>query len=222
MTQPSENLEHLRISREARDSATCYLGGLPLELRPRSLGIGRPRDELGPEQPARTRRTIEAMKSRIAARASGTAGARHPTTVAAGSVDHGVLGSREMRNLEREIHQLVASFVDGVNSVARQAVIASFGIESRPQRARVRHSRSAEGDRSTTGIEKLGERFRVYVAANPGLRIEQIGPAIGASSRDLTYPVRKLVQAGAITKKGNLRATRYFARAARGRRRRSR
>jgi hypothetical protein len=125
-----------------------------------------------------------------------------------------------MRNLEREIHQLVASFVDGVNAIARQAVVASFRPERRPPRREDEAKRKT--DRSAAGLENLAERFRAYVAANPGQRIEQIGPAIGARSRDLTYPVRKLVEAGVITKKGRVRATRYFTRPGRGAARSSR
>ncbi len=49
-----------------------------------------------------------------------------------------------------------------------------------------------------------------FVAANPGLRIEQINRQMGTATRDLTLPIRKLVVSGAIVTKGAKRSTTYF------------
>jgi hypothetical protein len=49
-----------------------------------------------------------------------------------------------------------------------------------------------------------------FVARKPGLRIEQINRELGASTKELMLPVRKLIAAGAINTKGAKRATQYF------------
>ncbi len=49
-----------------------------------------------------------------------------------------------------------------------------------------------------------------FVAAQPGLRIEQINKELGTSTRDLALPIRKLIADGAIRTEGAKRSTKYF------------
>jgi hypothetical protein len=118
-----------------------------------------------------------------------------------------------MRSLERDIQRLIESFVDGVHSIVRESVLGSLDLlgqataASRTPRAR---STGADSGRGTPRVSKVGERFRAFVAAHPGVRIEEINAKLGTSSSDLRYPIRKLVESGVIVKRGQARATRYY------------
>ena len=64
--------------------------------------------------------------------------------------------------------------------------------------------------RSPTEIAKLTEDLLAAVTAKPGLRMEHLGKALGASTAELQIPVARLVEAKKITRKGEKRATTYF------------
>lgn len=51
----------------------------------------------------------------------------------------------------------------------------------------------------------------MFVAKNPGLRIEQINKQLGTTTKELALPIRKLVASGAVKTKGKRRSTSYFA-----------
>jgi hypothetical protein len=59
-------------------------------------------------------------------------------------------------------------------------------------------------------LVKLTERLGEYIRANPGQRIETIGKALSAPTKDLTLPVKKLLAAKKIRSEGLKRATEYF------------
>ncbi len=48
------------------------------------------------------------------------------------------------------------------------------------------------------------------IQANPGLRVEQIGRTLGAATKDLTLPLKKLLSQRMVRSEGQRRATRYF------------
>jgi hypothetical protein len=83
------------------------------------------------------------------------------------------------------------------------ALAASFGRVGRP-----RGGRGAK--RTSADLEALSERFASFVAANPGLRIEQINKQLGTTTKDLALPIRKLISEGQIKAKGQKRSTTYF------------
>ena len=60
-------------------------------------------------------------------------------------------------------------------------------------------------------LQALTDKLGDYIKKNPGLRIEQIGKALGTPTKDLALPVKKLVAAKKISTKGQKRATTYFA-----------
>jgi hypothetical protein len=60
-------------------------------------------------------------------------------------------------------------------------------------------------------LAKLTERLGDYIKAHPGLRMEVIGKALGAPTKDLNLPVKKLLAAKKIRTEGEKRATEYFA-----------
>ena len=48
-----------------------------------------------------------------------------------------------------------------------------------------------------------------YIAKHPGQRIEQIGAAMGVSTKSLVLPSKKLIASKAVFTRGNKRATTY-------------
>jgi len=59
-------------------------------------------------------------------------------------------------------------------------------------------------------LAKLTERLGEYIKAHPGLRMENIGKALGAPTRELNLPIKKLLAAKKIRSEGHKRATEYF------------
>jgi hypothetical protein len=68
------------------------------------------------------------------------------------------------------------------------------------------------GKRTSEEIEVLSGRLYDFIKANPGQRTEQIGTALGLTTRELVLPMRKLIRDGQLKTKGQKRATTYFPR----------
>lgn len=59
-------------------------------------------------------------------------------------------------------------------------------------------------------IVAITSKLAAHIAKNPGQRIEEIGKALGTPTKDLTLPVKKLIETKQIKTKGQRRATTYF------------
>lgn len=70
--------------------------------------------------------------------------------------------------------------------------------------------RKAGQKRSPDEIVKTTEKLLAYITKNSGQRIEEIAKGVGNSTKELTLPVKKLLNEKKITAKGEKRATRYF------------
>ncbi len=70
--------------------------------------------------------------------------------------------------------------------------------------------RPRNAKRRQDDIDELSSQFLSFVAANPGLRVEQINKQMGSTTRDLALPIRRLVAAGDVVVKGEKRSTTYF------------
>lgn len=55
---------------------------------------------------------------------------------------------------------------------------------------------SSGGRRTTDDLEATADAVLAHVQANPGARMEQIGKAVGAATKDLRRPVQMLTVAG--------------------------
>jgi hypothetical protein len=64
--------------------------------------------------------------------------------------------------------------------------------------------------RTEDDLAQISADLLAYVADNPGRRMEQISKAMGASTKELQLPVRKLVAEKKLKTKGQKRATEYF------------
>ncbi|MEM7448923.1 MAG: hypothetical protein AAF355_11850 [Myxococcota bacterium] len=68
------------------------------------------------------------------------------------------------------------------------------------------------GRRSADELAALQNQIVGYLRDNPGQRVEEIASGIEVPSRDLKRPIAKLLEDGALRKKGEKRATRYTVR----------
>lgn len=70
--------------------------------------------------------------------------------------------------------------------------------------------RKAGQKRTPDEIQKTTEKLLGYITKNSGQRIEEIAKGVGSSTKELTLPIKKLLNDKKITAKGEKRATRYF------------
>jgi DNA-binding NtrC family response regulator len=70
--------------------------------------------------------------------------------------------------------------------------------------------RKAGQKRSPDEIAKTTDKLLGYITKNSGQRIEEIAKGVGSSTKELTLPIKKLLNDKKITAKGEKRATRYF------------
>ena len=130
-----------------------------------------------------------------------------------------------MSDFQNEMNRVVQGFVAQITELARRAAIdtleSAFGGRASRGGApvaalagsvgRVGRPRGGRGaKRSSADLEALSDRFASFVAANPGLRIEQINKQLGTTTKDLALPIRKLISEGMVKAKGQKRSTTYF------------
>lgn len=134
-----------------------------------------------------------------------------------------------MRNFEQQISQRVRAFVDEITDLAReqamQALTAALHTGGRgaltARRAtngagRGRLASARDGRRSADQIDSACDALMTEITARPGQRVEQIGAALSARTKDLALPLRKLVKEKRVRTEGQRRATKYFPGAAAG------
>jgi hypothetical protein len=122
------------------------------------------------------------------------------------------------------IAQRVHVFVTEITELARQQALETLsaalaaGGRGRAVRGRngtsvrvARRGREQAGNRrSPEEIDRAAQALLSEIQANPGLRVEQIGRALGAATKDLSLPLKKLLSQRMVRSEGQRRATRYF------------
>lgn len=133
-----------------------------------------------------------------------------------------------MPNFEQMIAQRVHVFVAEIAELARQQAFEtlSSALASGQGRGRGRprknglplappgrggRGRDRSGNRrSPDEIDRASQSLLAEIQANPGLRVEQIGRTLGAATKELTLPLKKLLSQRVVRSEGQRRATRYF------------
>lgn len=94
---------------------------------------------------------------------------------------------------------------------AAPAKSAKAAPASKAAPARKASKERAPGEkRPPAELAKLTDKLGEYIKAHPGLRMEAIGKALGAPTRELNLPIKKLLAAKKIRSEGHKRATEYF------------
>lgn len=105
-----------------------------------------------------------------------------------------------MTDLQRKLDRLVQTFVDRVVAEASEAAMASIAVDTP----------AARGKRSRAELDDTRALLRAFLAAHPGLRIEQINRDLGSTTAELALPLKTLIAEGVVRTEGNRRATRYY------------
>jgi len=71
-------------------------------------------------------------------------------------------------------------------------------------------SRRKGAKRTAAEIANTITTLQAFINSKPGQRMEQIGAALSTATKDLTRPLQKLLDTGAVRREGAKRASRYF------------
>jgi len=140
-------------------------------------------------------------------------------------------------NLQAEIQSRIEAFVNDLSNLVKIAALESVaqalggdagaapkrrgpgrprGSAKRAAGAPSANGRRKRGKRSSSDVDATSQKVLSHVRAHPGQRIDEIGSALGASSKELRLPVQKLIGAKSLRTTGQRRGTRYFAGGGRG------
>ncbi len=89
---------------------------------------------------------------------------------------------------------------------AKAAPAAKAPVSKKPAAAK----RAPGAKRPPAELAKLTEKLGEYIKGHPGLRMENIGKAMGEPTKELNLPIKKLLAAKKIRSEGQKRATEYF------------
>jgi len=119
--------------------------------------------------------------------------------------------TKNIEELDTQIETLVREHIAACHRAAAAAVDRAFG--SAPKRAksgRRATPRAGSERRSAEEMAEVGERLYKAVVANPGECMMVLMKAVGASTRELREPMKRLKRAGRIRSVGQRREMRYF------------
>ena len=119
-------------------------------------------------------------------------------------------------DLAEGIERLVREYLSTIHITAQAAVKRAIaaGVPSNGV-AEVKHVRAPASSRPGTRrasdeIGTLSERFYEVLCRMPGETMTVLGPAVGATARELHRPMTLLKRAGRVRSVGTRHATRYF------------
>jgi len=120
-------------------------------------------------------------------------------------------------NIDNFVAELSAALREASYAAISQA-LGEAGSSTAPKTSLVRvprvakaPSRAKGAKRSPEQLEQLTRSLLAYIKKVPGQRIEHIGVALGATTKELALPAKKLISEKAVKTKGARRATTYFA-----------
>jgi len=119
---------------------------------------------------------------------------------------------------EGELRSLVDAFVSEISARVRQATLDSLrqAIEgsaapaSRRARVAAPATPGRRGRKPSAASVQAAADLEAHVRSHPGLRLEQIGAALGQDTQGLKGPAARLVRDGILRTEGRRRGTRYF------------
>ena len=133
-----------------------------------------------------------------------------------------------MASLDERIDRRVRAFVAELQSLIQQAAmqavrealdVGRFGRPRAPAPNGAAPRRRApsparlsgsKGRRSADQMDLVITRLEEAVRQNPGMRMEQIGATLHATTKTLARPMSKLLASSAVRKTGQKRGVKYF------------
>ncbi|HEY4103062.1 MAG TPA: DNA-binding protein [Polyangiaceae bacterium] len=101
-----------------------------------------------------------------------------------------------------------AAIADALGAGTSVRAVSAGGSKSSKAPKSARRAKGAK--RSPEELTALTQSLLAFVKRHPGQRIEQIAGSIGASTKDLALPAKKLIGEKKLSTKGQKRATTYF------------
>ena len=129
-------------------------------------------------------------------------------------------------DVNQEIRARIQSFVDELSELVKQATLESVqaALQGTGGQGSARRggrkaavlastARRAKGSKRTAAeLDALVATLLRHIQSNPGQRMEQLAASLSIPSKELTLPIKKLLQENRLRTKGQKRATAYFAR----------
>jgi hypothetical protein len=130
------------------------------------------------------------------------------------------------QDIESQLRPLVETFVSEISRRVRQATLEATldSLRQAIERGGIAPARRAGAARAVAAPGTPGRRGRkpsaasvkaaaelqAYVQGHAGLRLEEIGVALGQDTKGLKGPAARLVRDGILRTEGRRRGTRYF------------
>lgn len=123
-----------------------------------------------------------------------------------------------MSDIQQAINERIDEFVAQITELAKQAALETLesGLAGGARRGSDKvltggtRTRRKSGKRSPEEIQETAEELLNYIRENQGQRMEAIAKALGSTTKDLTLPIKKLLQQGLVRVEGQKRATSYY------------
>jgi hypothetical protein len=120
-----------------------------------------------------------------------------------------------MSDIQQAINERIDAFVADITELAKQAALETLagGLASGSRRGGEKGAprvRRKSGKRSPEEIAETADQLLTHIRENPGQRMEAIAKALDSTTKDLTLPIKKLLQQGHVRVEGQKRATSYY------------
>lgn len=124
-----------------------------------------------------------------------------------------------MSDIQQAINERIDAFVADITELAKKAALETLetGLSGGAPRvsaakglAGTTRGRRKGGKRSPDEIKEAATHLLDYIRDNPGQRMEAIAKAMGSTTKDLTLPIKKLLQQNMVRVEGQKRATSYY------------
>mgnify|MGYP001551406701 CR=1 FL=1 len=131
---------------------------------------------------------------------------------------------KPMFDVDKIIAARVQSFTEELSFLIRQAALqqisAAFGTSPVSKhrivavtafKAQKTSKSDARVRRSPEQLEAVSKAIAKFVSSKEGVRVEQISAALQLPTKELSGPIKVLLESKQISKRGDRRATTYFA-----------
>jgi predicted HTH transcriptional regulator len=124
-----------------------------------------------------------------------------------------------MSDIQQAINERIDAFVADITELAKKAALETLetGLSGGVRRTSTgkglistRGVRRKSGKRSPDEIQEAADQLLEFIRTNPGQRMEAIAKMMGSTTKDLTLPIKKLLQQNLVRVEGQKRATSYY------------
>ena len=121
-----------------------------------------------------------------------------------------LIGAAVRAHVEAALGNFGASAKAAPAKVARAAAPAPAAKAAKVVAPKVVKSRKKGAKRTAAEVARTEKDLLEYVTVKPGQRMEEISVALSTATKDLSRPLQKLLDTGALRREGVKRASRYY------------